>query len=66
MNTICVFGGLVAGSLIGGALAARYGVTAPFWFAFVGSAVFVVALWRQLMHITHDETHDEPEAARQG
>ncbi|MFC6580325.1 MFS transporter [Planomonospora parontospora] len=66
VNTICVFGGLVAGSLIGGALAARYGVTAPFWFAFAGSAVFVVALWRQLMHITHDETHDEPEAARQG
>ncbi|MEV0588778.1 MFS transporter [Nonomuraea sp. NPDC050310] len=61
VNTLCVFGGLVVGSLIGGALASHYGVTAPFWFAFAGSAVFVVALWRQLLHITHDE----PEAARQ-
>ncbi len=29
-------------------LAQLYGVTAPFWFAFVGSAVFVVLIWRQL------------------
>ncbi|NUT42207.1 MAG: MFS transporter [Thermoactinospora sp.] len=55
VNTICVFGGLVVGSLIGGALASHYGVTAPFWFAFAGSAVFVVALWRQLLHIAHDD-----------
>ncbi|MFI6298989.1 MFS transporter [Nonomuraea sp. NPDC050790] len=54
VNTICVFGGLVVGSLIGGLLATRFGVAAPFWFAFAGSAVFVVALWRQLMHIAHD------------
>lgn len=53
LNTICVFGGLVVGSLIGGALATRYGVTAPFWFAFIGSAVFVVALWAELTRIAH-------------
>jgi len=29
-------------------------VTAPFWFAFVGSAVFVVTIWGQLRHIAHD------------
>ncbi|MEW9555037.1 MFS transporter [Nonomuraea sp. NPDC050783] len=55
VNTICVYGGLVVGSLIGGVLATRFGVTAPFWFAFAGSAVFVVLLWRQLMLIAHDD-----------
>jgi len=59
--TICVYGGLVVGSAIGGGLATRFGVTAPFWFAFAGSAVFVVALWRQLTRIAHDE---EPHAER--
>ncbi|MFD9942369.1 MFS transporter [Nonomuraea sp. NPDC059023] len=54
VNTICVFGGLVVGSLIGGILATSFGVAAPFWFAFAGSAVFVVLLWRQLLHIAHD------------
>jgi predicted MFS family arabinose efflux permease len=53
VNTICVYGGLVIGSAIGGVLASRAGVTAPFWFAFAGSAVFVVALWRQLTRIAH-------------
>jgi MFS family permease len=55
VNTICVYGGLVAGSAIGGALATHFGVTAPFWFAFAGSAVFVVLLWPQLTRIAHDE-----------
>ncbi|NUR90975.1 MAG: MFS transporter, partial [Nonomuraea sp.] len=51
VNTICVYAGLVVGSVIGGVLATRFGVAAPFWFAFAGSTVFVVLLWRQLMHI---------------
>jgi predicted MFS family arabinose efflux permease len=53
VNLVGVFGGLVVGSTIGGLLAQRWGVTAPFWFAFVGSAVFVVLIWRQLAHISH-------------
>lgn len=53
VNLIGVFGGLVVGAGIGGLLAQHYGVTAPFWFAFVGSAVFVVVIWRQLRHIAH-------------
>jgi predicted MFS family arabinose efflux permease len=58
LNTICVFGGLVVGSAIGGVLATRFGVTAPFWFAFIGSAIFVVALWREMTRIAHaDEKH---------
>lgn len=53
VNTISVFGGLVVGSALGGLLGSRFGVTVPFWFAFAGSALFVVALWRQLRHIAH-------------
>ncbi|MDT4914807.1 MAG: hypothetical protein QOC66_3935 [Pseudonocardiales bacterium] len=56
VNMVGVFGGLVIGSGIGGVLAERAGVTAPFWFAFVGSAVFVVLIWRQLAHIVHEDT----------
>jgi predicted MFS family arabinose efflux permease len=60
VNTICVYGGLVVGSVIGGLLASRYGVTAPFWFAFAGSAVFVVLLWRELTRIAHADDETSP------
>ena len=55
LNTISVYGGLVVGSAVGGTLASRFSVTTPFWFAFVGSAVFVVLLWRQMTQIAHAE-----------
>ena len=57
VNTVGVFGGLVVGSGVGGVLAQQLGVTAPFWFAFAGSALFVVLIWSQLSHIAHE---DEP------
>lgn len=60
VNLVGVFGGLVVGSAIGGGLAQRWGVTAPFWFAFAGSAVFVVLIWRQLRHIAHADEVGEP------
>jgi MFS family permease len=63
VNTISVFGGLVVGSAIGGTLATHYGITAPFWFAFVGSAIFVVALWRELTRIAHADEQPEPATA---
>lgn len=56
VNLIGIFGGLVVGAGIGGVLAQHWGVTAPFWFAFVGSALFVCVIWRQLRHVAHDET----------
>lgn len=56
---ICVFGGLVVGSAIGGLLATHWGVTAPFWFGFAGSAVFVLLLWREMRHIAHDTAAPE-------
>jgi predicted MFS family arabinose efflux permease len=58
VNLMGVFGGLVVGAAIGGLLAQRWGVTAPFWFASVGSAVFVVLIWRQLSHIAHADESD--------
>lgn len=50
---IGVTGGIVVGSVLGGLIADRWGVTAPFWFAFVGSAVFLILIWRQLVHVAH-------------
>src|SRR3978361_676964 len=48
---IGVTGGIVVGSVIGGVIAGWWGVTAPFWFAFVGSAIILVLIWRSLAHI---------------
>ncbi|MGY4644857.1 MFS transporter [Cellulomonas sp. URHB0016] len=61
VNLVGVFGGLVIGSAIGGVLAQNRGVTAPFWFAFVGSALFVVLIWHQLRHVAHTDAQDAPE-----
>jgi predicted MFS family arabinose efflux permease len=56
-------GGIVLGTAIGGAIAQRWGVTAPFWFAFVGSGILVVLIWAHLTHIAHADEEslvDEP------
>jgi MFS family permease len=50
-----IFGGLVVGAPIGGFLARGFGITAPFWFGFIGSAILLALLWRQFRHIDHDE-----------
>jgi predicted MFS family arabinose efflux permease len=59
VNLLGTTGGLVLGSALGGALAQSFGVTAPFWFAFVGSAVFVVLIWGRLRHIAHTDERTE-------
>jgi len=51
---VAIMGGLVIGTPIGGLLARSFGITAPFWFAFAGSAVLVAILWRQFPLIAHD------------
>ena len=48
-------GGLVLGAALGGVLAQAYGVTAPFWAAFAGSALCVVLVWRELAHLAHGD-----------
>jgi predicted MFS family arabinose efflux permease len=59
LNSLGVYGGMVAGAALGGLIAQRFGVTATFWFAFAGSAVFLLVLWPQMRHIAHaDEELD--------
>jgi MFS family permease len=50
---VAIMGGLVIGTPLGGLLAGSFGITAPFWFGFAGSALLVVILWRQFEHIAH-------------
>lgn len=58
LNQLGSYGGLVAGAALGGAIAGRWGVTGPFWFAFVGSVIILALIWGELAHIAH--TGDEP------
>jgi MFS family permease len=61
---VAIVGGLVIGAPIGGLLARAYGITAPFWFGFVGSALLVAILWRQFDKIVHaGDVHEPPETA---
>jgi predicted MFS family arabinose efflux permease len=66
-----VVGGIVVGSALGGIVATAWGVTAPFWLAFAGSAVILAFIWRSLLQIAHadeghrsdaDVAHSSPEA----
>ncbi len=52
---VALVGGIVIGTPLGGLLAGSFGITAPFWFGFVGSALLVAVLWRQFEHIAHAE-----------
>ena len=54
-----VQGGIVAGSALGGVIAGAWGVVAPFWFAFGGSALLVVVMWREFSHIAHTDSDDQ-------
>jgi len=51
VNMVGVFAGLVIGQLLGGLIAQAWGVTAPWWFAFAGSAVTLLLVWRSISHI---------------
>src|SRR5262249_3855702 len=50
---VAITGGMVIGTPIGGLLARSFGITAPFWFGFLGSALLVAFLWREFDHIVH-------------
>lgn len=66
---LCVMGGMLIGSLLGGLIAREWGVTAPWWFAFVGSGLTLALVWRELAKIAHaDETAGAnlPEEAHPG
>lgn len=53
INMICVFGGLVLGQGIGGVIAERWGLVAPWWFTFGGAGVTLLLVWRSLSHVAH-------------
>ena len=59
---MAIVGGIVIGTPIGGLLAQRYGITAPFWFAFAGSAVLVILMWREFAKIEHAGDVSSPAA----
>ena len=51
VNMVGVFGGLVIGQLLGGLIAQTWGLTAPWWFAFAGSAITLLLVWRSISNI---------------
>lgn len=44
-------GALAVGAALGGAIAQRWGVVAPFWFAAVGAAITTAWIWRSLSNV---------------
>jgi len=60
VNSLGTYGGLVAGAAVGGPIANHWGITAPFWFAFIGSGLFVILIWKQLRHIAHEDDDHQP------
>lgn len=45
------FAGVVIGQVLGGVIAQAWGPVSPFWFAFIGSAAMLLAVWRSLKHL---------------
>jgi len=60
---VAVMAGIVVGTPIGGLLARQFGITAPFWFGFAGSAILVVLLWKEFAHIVHASEHPDESPA---
>lgn len=51
--SLFLVGGLIVGQFLGGLIASRWGVTAPFWFAFAGSGLTLLVVWRSVAQIAH-------------
>ena len=51
VNMVGVFGGMVIGQALGGVIAQVWGLTAPWWFAFVGAALTLLLVWRPISQI---------------
>lgn len=56
-------GAIALGTLLGGVLAERWGVLAPFWFAFGGAAITTAIVWRSIENIAQA---GEPPAGDEG
>lgn len=46
-------GGIAVGTLIGGSMAAQFGLLSAFWFAFAGSLVALAFLWKPMTYVAH-------------
>lgn len=53
VNMVGVFGGMVIGQALGGVIAQVWGLTAPWWFAFVGAAITLLLVWKPISHIVN-------------
>lgn len=73
VNMVGVFGGMVVGQALGGVIAQVWGLTAPWWFAFVGAALTLLLVWKPISQIvsakpvadTEPQSADEPESANE-
>ncbi|MFS0867741.1 MFS transporter [Microbacterium sp. 179-B 1A2 NHS] len=66
VNMVGVFGGLVIGQALGGVIAQVWGLTAPWWFAFVGAALTLLLVWRPISHIAAARPAADEDAAAEG
>ncbi|MEH0845407.1 MFS transporter [Micromonospora sp. CPCC 205711] len=58
-------GGNCAGALLGGVVAARFGLTAPYWVGFVVAVAVSAATWRVFDRATVAAAYAEPDQPRQ-
>lgn len=61
VNMVGVYGGLVIGQALGGVIAQVWGLTGPWWFAFVGAAITLLLVWRPISHIAAAPPADDVE-----
>lgn len=59
-------GGIVIGSVLVGLVASAWGVIAPSWLAFAGSALILAVIWRSLLQIAHADEHARASAPTAG
>jgi predicted MFS family arabinose efflux permease len=57
-------GGNCVGAVLGGVIAARFGITAPFWAGFVVAVVVSATTWRVFNRATVAEAYAEPAPSR--
>jgi MFS family permease len=53
-------GGNCVGAVLGGVIAARFGITAPYWAGFVVAALVAAATWRVFNRAAVAEVYAEP------
>jgi MFS family permease len=59
---LAAVGGAALGSLLGGVLAQRFGLTAPFVVAFVAMVAMTAVAWRPLRHVSVRASAETPQA----